>query len=159
MKKKCAICIEEFESPENIKYVNGIGFTAPLYVGAAGKILLAALENQEIHLLLNSITLVPITPRAITDPKKLFKEINKVRKQGYATSFGERVVGASCLSLPINDYSVPAALSVLGLETRLNRDRMMNLLGEMKKSVQKISINLKKFKGGGVKENERQRFN
>ena len=142
------MCIEELESPENIKHTNGIGFIAPLYVGAAGKTLLAELEDRQIHLLLNSITLAPITPKSITDQKKLFKEINKIRKQGYAMSLGERIVGGSCLSVPIKDYTIPVALSVLGLENRFNIDEMMDLLEKIKKSAEKISSNLKGFKGG-----------
>ncbi|MEW6667597.1 MAG: IclR family transcriptional regulator [Thermodesulfobacteriota bacterium] len=141
------ICIQEVESPENIRYTNGIGFVAPLYVGAAGKLLLASLEEDEIASLLNSITLAAMTPRTITSRRKLLQEVSRVKKQGYATSFGERIAGAACLSVPITNYPVPVALSILGPEYRLSRQRIEDLIEVALKSARTISANLD-FHGG-----------
>lgn len=136
------VCIEEVESRENIKYVNGRGFVAPLYTGAAGKILLSQLTDEKIDFLLEKMDLFAITNRTITDKDRLFFEIRKARKMGYATSFGERARGSSCISVPVRNYSVPVALSVLGPDNRFTMDRIRESLGEIKASAKRISASL-----------------
>lgn len=136
------VCIEEVESRENIKYINGKGFVAPLYTGAAGKILLSELTDEEIAFFLEVIDLIAVTNRTITDKEKLFFEIKKAREMGYATSFGERVEGSSCISVPVRNYSMPVALSVLGPDNRFTVDRIRESLQEIKASAKRISASL-----------------
>ena len=136
------ICLEEVESLENIKYTAGKGFVAPVYTGSAGKILLSELKNGELQLLVENLQLNPIGPHTVTDKKPLLKELEKVRKQGYATSFGERIHGSASISVPIENYICPVALSVLGPDNRFSLNMMMNVLKEMKKSAFRISKKL-----------------
>lgn len=136
------ICLEEIQSPENIKYTSGKGFIAPIYTGSAGKILLSTLGDHELELLLENIQLIPIGPNTITNVEELLKQLAMVRKQGYATSFGERVQGSACISVAIKNYICPAALSVLGPDNRFSMDKMMDALKEMKKSAPHISRKL-----------------
>jgi DNA-binding IclR family transcriptional regulator len=136
------ICLEEVQSLENIKYMAGKGFVAPIYTGSAGKILLSELKNNELQLLVENLQLNPIGPHTITDKKTLLKELEKVRKQGYATSFGERIPGSASISAPIKNYICPVALSVLGPDNRFSLKMMMGVLKEMKKSASRISKKL-----------------
>lgn len=136
------ICLEELQSPENIKYTAGKGFVAPLYTGSAGKILLSELKDNELQYLVKNLQLKPIGPHTITDKRTLLKELKKVRKQGYATSFGERIPGSASISVPIKNYICPVALSVLGPDNRFSLNRMMDVLKEMKKSASRISKKL-----------------
>lgn len=136
------VCIEEVESQENLKYVNGKGFVAPLYTGAAGKILLSELTDGEIAFFLEVMDLVAVTDRTITDKEKLFFEIKEARGRGYATSFGERAEGSSCISVPVKNYSIPVALSVLGPDNRFTVDRIRESLDEVKGSAKRISASL-----------------
>jgi len=136
------ICLEELQSPENIKYTAGKGSVAPIYTGSAGKILLSELKNNELQLLVENLQLNPIGPHTITDKKILLKELEKVRKQGYSTSFGERIPGSASISVPIKNYICPVALSVLGPDNRFSLNMMMDVLKEMKKSSSRISKKL-----------------
>jgi DNA-binding IclR family transcriptional regulator len=140
------ICLEELESLENIKYTAGKGFTAPLYTGSAGKVLLSELGDDELQLILKHLTLVRVGPNTITDKKVLLKELEKVRKQGYATSFRERLPEGASISVPIRGYVCPVALSVLGPGNRFSPKIMMEVLKEMKKSAAKVSAKLLAFK-------------
>jgi DNA-binding IclR family transcriptional regulator len=69
-----------------------------------------------------------------------------VRKQGYAFSFGERVKGASSVSVPIQDYVCPVALSIMGPDNRFSLDKMKEILPVMKERAIRISKKL----GGGI---------
>jgi DNA-binding IclR family transcriptional regulator len=136
------ICLEELQSLEDIKYTAGKGVTAPIYTGSAGKVLLAELGDDELQLLLNHLKLVRVGPNTITDRKILLKEVEKVRKQGYATSHHERLPDAASISVPIKGYPCPVALSVLGPESRFSQRAMSEVLKEMRTSAEGISLNL-----------------
>jgi DNA-binding IclR family transcriptional regulator len=141
------ICLEELQSLQNIKYTAGKGFVAPIYTGSAGKILLSELEDNELQLLMKNLRPVPMGPSTITDKRKLSEELEKAKRQGYATSFGERIPGSASISVPIKNYVCPVALSVLGPDNRFSLDVMMNFLGEMKGSASKISKRLAEVSG------------
>jgi len=136
------VCIEEVESPESIKYTNGRGFVAPLYTGAAGKVLLSELSDDQVSVLLNKMNFVPITQNTIVDKRELLAEILKVREVGYATSFGERAVGSSCVSVPVRNYHVPVALSILGPDNRFSANKIEEYLSEIKEASRRISEKL-----------------
>jgi len=147
------VCIEKIDSPENLKYTNEKGFAAPIYVGGGGKILLSELKDDELNTLLKQTSFVAITSNTIIDPEKLRAEIKKVRKQGYATSFGERVPGSSCVSVPVKHYVAPVALSILGPASRFTPKKIMETIVELKQAAGRISKNLENLKEIG-KNNE-----
>lgn len=136
------ICLEELQSLENIRYTAGKGFVAPIYTGSAGKILLSELEESELQLLMEKVHLVPIGPNTIIDEKRFLEELGKAKRQGYSTSFGERIQGSASISVPIKNYICPVALSVLGPDNRFSLDVMMRFLKEIKNSASRISKKL-----------------
>lgn len=140
------VCIEKIDSPENLKYTNERGFAAPLYVGGGGKVLLSELKDDEINIILKQISFVPITSNTIIDAEQLRAEIKKVRRQGYATSFGERVPGSSCVSVPVKNYVAPVALSILGPASRFTPKRIMATIEKLKQAACRISENLKNLR-------------
>lgn len=137
------VCIAKIDSPENLKYTNEKGFAAPLYVGGGGKVLLSELKDDELNTILKQTSFVAITSNTIIDPEKLRAEIKKVRQQGYATSFGERVPGSSCVSVPVKNYVAPVALSILGPASRFTPKRIMEIIAKLKQAAGRISKNLK----------------
>jgi DNA-binding IclR family transcriptional regulator len=136
------ICLEELQSLEDIKYTAGKGVTAPIYTGSAGKVLLAELDNDELYRLMNHLKLARIGPNTITDKKELRKELEKVRRQGYATSYHERLPSAASISVPIKGYICPVALSILGPDNRFSQRAMTDILKEMKSSALEIASSL-----------------
>ena len=136
------IILEEAPSRHPIRYMGGKGASAPIYTGA-GKVLLSELDKGDLDLFLNSIELVVVTPTTITDKKKLLRELEKTRKQGYTTSFGERLPGSACIAVPLKGYSCPVTLSIIGPEDRFSRQKMLAILPAMKQCSANISLRLK----------------
>jgi DNA-binding IclR family transcriptional regulator len=127
------ICVQELASPHAIRFIAGLGATAPIYSGSAGKVLLAFLLEGEREASLRALRLMPITANTITDPVALRTELAKVRAEGTATSVGERVAGAVGISAPVFDSAgrIFAAVSVLGPAARLDgpvRERARELV-------------------------------
>jgi len=136
------ICLEELQSFENIRYTVNKGNIAPLYVGSAGRILLSELQDNELESILRCLRLESVGPNTILDKKVLLKELEKVRKQGYATSFGERIPGGASIAVPIKKYICPVALTILGPDNRFTIEKMMEYLPVLKKSATSISNKL-----------------
>lgn len=128
------ICIEKMESKEVLRDTILIGDQFPAHCGASGKVLLAYLKGEELKKYLQSRPLQALTPRTITDPKKLLAELGKIRRKGFAFSSGERVADGLCaISAPIFDlggkvcYSITITLTPFRLHAR-GRERLVSLV-------------------------------
>jgi DNA-binding IclR family transcriptional regulator len=136
------VCLEEVESGESIKFTAGKGCVFPLHVGSSGKVLLAELEDDSLNLLLRNERWASVGPNTITNKAIFLRELKQTRKQGYATSFSERVAGGASLSVPIKNYVCPIAMSVLGPDNRWTVAAMMRLLDNIKAAAARISKRL-----------------
>ncbi|WP_051792896.1 IclR family transcriptional regulator [Amycolatopsis jejuensis] len=135
------LCIHELPSPHAIRYTAGIGATAGIHVGSAGKVLLAFMPPAELEALLSSLELRPETPNTIVDMAELRAALAETQQTGVAYSVGERVSGAVGVSAPVLDDRgfVVAALSVLGPESRLDKARLTEFEGLVRHTAEQIS--------------------
>lgn len=140
------ICIEELPSPHPLRYVAGLGATAGIHVGSAGKVLLAFMPEDELEGVLAHLDLRPMTPNTLTDTEKLRQELVTVRKRGSAYSVGERVVGAVGVSAPVLDHRnvALAAISVLSPASRADDQRIREFDELVRKTAADISQTLPK---------------
>ena len=100
---------------------------APMQVLATGKVWLASLPEDDLERWLQG-RLPRHTPQTITSPAELSRELERVRRCGYATAREEFVPGASGLAVPLQitggrvvaavGVTVPAALLTRGAERR-----------------------------------------
>jgi DNA-binding IclR family transcriptional regulator len=134
------VCIAELTSPETIRYSAEVGALVPLYVGAAGKVLLAELDEAALQKVLAVLELRPLTDGTIVDRDKLLTDVAAAREQGYAQSVGERVSSAAAITVPIDlTNGFGASLSLLGPADRLNEKVRLKLLEPLKKTAAGIS--------------------
>jgi DNA-binding IclR family transcriptional regulator len=105
--------------------------------------LLAQLNDAELGELLEKIQLETTPSNYVHNKQGLKREIAKTRKDGYAISFGQRVPGSASISVAIQNYIVPVALTVLGPKDRI-RAKTDFLLKEMRLVTDRISRRLKK---------------
>jgi IclR family transcriptional regulator, acetate operon repressor len=105
---------------------NWIGREVPDHCSAAGKVFLAFGASS-----LPSGELARPTPRTITDRPLLERELEAVRRRGYATIVDELEFGLAAVAAPVRDgEGVVAALSVAGPTARLGEARL-GLLGRV----------------------------
>jgi IclR family pca regulon transcriptional regulator len=90
------------------------GSKLPAFCTSLGKVLLAALDDQDLGSRITKMSLEPITPRTITDPQELLAEISAVRKRGISESDGEASLGLYSAAVPVLDQAgcVVAAANV-----------------------------------------------
>ena len=108
------------EGQHAIRFSIHEGQHTPLHAGAAGKILLAFGPPDLFDLMISRNSLKRLTPRTITDPDQLKKELDLIRKRGYAPSKGENVVDAYGLAAPVFNYE-KKMLGAIGIAGPLNR--------------------------------------
>jgi IclR family KDG regulon transcriptional repressor len=114
-----------------------------IYAGAAGRVLLSQLDDQELKRALASLRLEPITEYTTVDREKVLDAIKRARRQGYAISSNELTVGSACIAAPIKDYALPAVVYIVGPESRL-KPRTSEFLEKLLYCAERISYNLAK---------------
>ncbi|MCK5348245.1 MAG: IclR family transcriptional regulator [Desulfobacula sp.] len=137
------ICIDNIESPKVLKAGMPIGNRSPLYAGASAKCLLAFSSEDFQDNYFKTTKITPVTENTIIQPDKLFKELYRIKEQGYAISCGERTPGLGSLSAPVFDNKglILASLSLAIPEIRLNQEdhlsNCINILTSAAKSFSK----------------------
>jgi DNA-binding IclR family transcriptional regulator len=149
--RDAAIYIEKIESPTPLRVYSEVGKAAPLHCTGVGKVLMAALSEQELVELLKRYPLRRFTANTITDVAALKSELNRIRAQGFAMDNEEHEEHIRCVAAPIRNHTgrVVASISIAGPTTRVTRDRVPELVGAVKETAQKISTRFG-YKGGSV---------
>ncbi len=106
------------------------GARAPLHSTASGKVLLSYMPPDELAHLLSDYQLLPSASRTIVDRDVLLAELDEVRRQGYATDWGEQEEGVACVAGPVWDYTgrVVAAISISGPWIRVTPESLPALV-------------------------------
>jgi DNA-binding IclR family transcriptional regulator len=106
-----------------MRVVQIIGARAPLHITAVGKLFLAEDGPDKCSEYARRTGLPRYTDNTYTDPDGLAKELEKIRRQGYAFDNEEAEKGVSCIGAGIynDDGRLVAGLSVSAPADRLNK--------------------------------------
>lgn len=91
--------LDQFESPQEIKMVVEIGARHPLHSGASSRAIIAFLPDAYIS---EAVTALKKTKSDFHEADYLAL-LETVRRNGYATSFNERKIGAASIAAPFFD--------------------------------------------------------
>jgi IclR family acetate operon transcriptional repressor len=91
-----AITVDFVPGSHQVQPVSRLGRPSIAHATSAGKVMLAFSGRE-----LPAGPLRAYTPRTITDPRALAREIERVRERGYAEATGEREPGLSAIAAPV----------------------------------------------------------
>jgi DNA-binding IclR family transcriptional regulator len=133
LREHVGVCLEKVDGTHALRVSYELGETYPLHAGATGKAILAHLGAQERQAVLRDVGLPRFTDTTITSPAELKKELDKIRKLGYAESHGETIMGTHGIAAPIFSPSgrVVGSIGVSVPKLRAdedNRKRMIQLV-------------------------------
>lgn len=117
--------VDGVESPKAVRYWVPIGARRPLYVGSAGKLLLAFQPDEWRDRYVRGEPLKALASKTITSREAFRREIESIRRDRYAVSKSEAVEGAAGISAPIfsaEDGRILAALVLAAPEDRFTRE-------------------------------------
>ncbi len=114
------------------------------YCSGLGKVLLAALQEDELESFILEGELVALTPHTITDRSALRQELEKVRRQGFAIDDCEARMDTRCVAVPVRDQSgkVLAAISATGDALLIKPEQIAVIRGELLGTARRFSERL-----------------
>lgn len=120
------IVLTRMESREIMRSLTQVGGRVPMVTSGVGKAVLATYSDEDVGAVIRHHGMPRLTERSIVRPSDLFKELEKIRKQGFALDDEEACMGLRCIAAVVyNDCAEPlAAISVSGMTSRLTDDRL-----------------------------------
>ena len=132
------------EGVRPLRIISQVGSRVPVNWAAAGRLLVSDMDDKALTALLTATMRQSPTGRAVTEPKKLIRQIRKFRRQGFATEINETNEHAGCVAAPVLDASgrCVAALSVVAPEQRLVKANRDYLIERVMSAAEKLSQRL-----------------
>lgn len=132
--------LDMVESMQDLKITSPPGTRIPLLAGATGKALLATMDHDRASALVRSKGLHRYTAATIMDPDRYIREIDSVRRRGYATDDEEYITGVRAVAAPIRRHDGPmSAIWVVGFTATMDEAKMRIVSSEIKKAASSIT--------------------
>ena len=121
---------------------NWVGQRIPLHATSNGKVLLCELDDGQARALVG--TLVALTGATLTTWRALRRELDAVRRQGYAMAVDEYEEGLTALAAPVRNAhgEITASVSVSGPTFRLDEDGVNAVRAKLLPAAAEISARL-----------------
>jgi IclR family acetate operon transcriptional repressor len=125
--------ISKVSTPTSFPSHTRSGSYLEAYCSGLGKVLLAALPEDELESFILEGDLVALTPNTITERGALRIELEKVRKLGFAFDDCESRADTYCVAVPLHDAdgNVIAAISATGDAQSVTADRIQAICDEL----------------------------
>lgn len=136
--------LEKIDSTHLMRIVSEVGVRLPMHCSGLGKVLLAHKTATEVKWIVTQKGLPALTTQTITSMARLERELAEIRKNGYGFDNGEIMDGLRCVAAPIYDANnrVRYALSVSGLSTNMQGERLEKVVQMVVEAARSISYNM-----------------
>jgi len=136
--------LHKVESRHLLRMHLTVGSGVPAHATALGKVLLAALEPDELARRLRGRRLERLTRRTVGDRSALRSALARVHEQGFAVDDEECSLGLRCVAAPILDRRglVVAALSISGPTQRFPQTTLSRLTEVVQAAARELSHRL-----------------
>jgi DNA-binding IclR family transcriptional regulator len=117
--------LDVVEPRTELKITAPIGTTLPLLAGAAGKVFLSRMDEEEAKRIVKTKGLTRFTENSITSLERYLQEIRVTRENGFATDDEEYIPGVRAVAAPIKEAApLLSAIWIVGLKASLDEERM-----------------------------------
>lgn len=108
------VYVARFNAPKVLSPSFEPGQRLPAHTSTAGRVLLAALPDEQLRAWLEKVELVAYTYWSVTDKEELYKQLVEIRNQGYGITENQFEVGLRGVSVPVKSRNgtVIGAISV-----------------------------------------------
>jgi IclR family acetate operon transcriptional repressor len=142
------VVLTRMESREIMRSLTQVGGRVAMVASGVGKAVLATYSNDDVSAIIQHHGMPRLTEKSIVRPGDLFRELEKIRRQGFAIDDEEACMGLRCIAAVVyNDCAEPlAAISVSGMTSRLTDERLP-MLGQ---TVREVAAELTVALGGAM---------
>jgi len=139
-----AIVVDRYSGDNMLQLAAPIGARLPMYTGAAPKILLAFMPEEQRERMINDMDLSSYTPNTITNKVSLRKTLAEIRKQGFAVDEQDFEIGAFAFGAPVFDHEgkIVAGVSITTPTARCSPERRTELIPLVIEAARKLSEKL-----------------
>jgi IclR family transcriptional regulator, acetate operon repressor len=116
-----AVAVARVDGPGTVRFASYLGAREYPHCTSAGKALLSALPPDRARALAVEAGLPPRTPRTITDPDALARDLEISAARGYAIDDEEDCEGVFCVGAAVYDRTGDCVAALSGTGLKLNR--------------------------------------
>ena len=140
------IVLTRMESREIMRSLTKVGGRVAMVASGVGKAVLATYSDADINAVICRQGMPRLTEKSIVRPSELFRQIEAIRRHGYAVDDEEARIGLRCVAAVVyNDCGEPlAAISVSGMTSRVTEER----LPALGRTVREVAAELTAALGG-----------
>lgn len=119
------IYLNKNSGPYYSNILTSVGAHNAAYAASSGKVILSESDPEVVDALFDE-GVKAYTEHTITNPIKFKKELEKVRRQGYAMSIEEITKNNYSIAVPVRDMSgkIACAITVVGPLSRINKGKL-----------------------------------
>src|SRR2546429_56730 len=141
------VVLTRMESREIMRSLTKVGGRVAMVASGVGKAVLATYSDEDVNAIIRRQGMPRLTEKSIVRPSDLFRELEAVRRQGYAVDDEEARMGLRCVAAVVySDCSEPlAAISVSGMTSRVTNERLPLIGGIVREVAAELTLAL-----GGV---------
>jgi IclR family acetate operon transcriptional repressor len=141
------IVLTRIESREIMRSLTKVGGRVAMVASGVGKAVLATYPDEDVNAIIRRQGMPRLTEKSIVRPGELFKELQAIRRRGYAVDDEEARMGLRCVAAVVySDCSEPlAAISVSGMTSRMTDDRLPTIGRTVREVAAELTVAL-----GGV---------
>lgn len=138
------VIIAKFDGSASVRTTERIGTEKPAHATAIGKIILAAIRDDELERYLASHPLKAYTEKTLTDPALLKAEVEKVRRRGIAFDDCEFNPEVRCIAAPVHDFAsrTIGSIGISGPMWRIDLPSVGGLGEQVREAARVISAKL-----------------
>ena len=120
------IVLARIESREIMRSLTKVGGRVAMVASGVGKAVLATYPDDDVNAIICRQGMPRLTEKSVVRPGELFRELETIRRRGYAVDDEEARMGLRCIAAVVyNDCSEPlAAISVSGMTSRITDERL-----------------------------------
>jgi IclR family acetate operon transcriptional repressor len=135
------------ESREIMRSLTKVGGRVAMVASGVGKAVLATYSDEDVSAIIHRQGMPRLTEKSIVRAGELFRELQTIRRKGYAVDDEEARLGLRCVAAVVyNDCREPlAAISISGMTSRVTDDRLPDLGRTVREIAAELTIEL-----GGV---------
>jgi DNA-binding IclR family transcriptional regulator len=120
------VILHQAPAMHQVRLMVDSGTRFELHCTSSGKVALAFLSEREADDIISKMKLPRHTDKTITRKDDLRRELEKIRKAGWAADRGEGIEGVNCVSAPIFDRTghCVASLTITGPSSRMETGKL-----------------------------------
>jgi len=134
------LVLKEVPGNQDISFSLGEGSTMSIIIGASGRVILSQYDDRTLQKLFAHLEIPPEAPDFMNDPELRMREINEIRRRGYALNSRELRPDVVGISVPVPGYVCPVALSLFGPKFRY---KPIDALNDIQEAAKRISAKIR----------------